>query len=340
MPFFEGVAFRRTAIACWLFFLCRLCLLPVPSGAPPLVRFAVIGDSGTGNTHQYRIARQMLAWHDRFPYALVLMLGDNIYGGWRGGGDQKYFDEKFDRPYAGLLARGVVFRAALGNHDTNVRDGRDEIEAYNRFHIGGPQGYYSFTVGRLDDGVPLVEFFVINTVKLGRDKHDPPQLAWLERSLASSRARWRILYGHHPLYSTGQRHGSDLALRAKLEPLLAGRVHVVLAGHDHVYERFHPQQGIVYFVCGSSGQLRRGNARASALVAAAEDQHRVFMLWEATPAELRFRAINEKGDAFDCGSIRPGRPPESLTCSALATREEKRSENIQDLSLALPLFSW
>jgi hypothetical protein len=80
-------------------------------------------------------------------------------------------------------------------------------------------------------------------------------------------------------------------------------VHVVLAGHDHIYQRFHPQNGIVYFVCGSSGKLRRGNARPDALVAAVEDQRRVFMLWEATAEELRFRAINEQGQAFDCGTI-------------------------------------
>ncbi len=314
------------AAACWLFFLCRPCLLPAQSREPPLVRFAVIGDSGTGDAHQFRIGRQMLAWHERLPFTLVLMLGDNIYGSERSGVDQKYFGEKFDRPYAGLLARGVVFRATLGNHDVGIRDGRDQIEAYDRFHIGGPRGYYSFTAGALGDGTPLVQFFVVNTVRLKRNGQDPEQLAWLEQALTSSRARWRILYGHHPLHSTGQRHGGDLALRAKLEPLLAGRVHVVLAGHDHVYERFYPQRGIVYFVCGSSGKLRRGDSRPNTLVAAVEDQQRAFMLWEATPTELRFRAIHEKGDAFDCGVTRLGSPSETVGCSALATEDKEHGK--------------
>ena len=273
----------------------------------------------------------MLAWHDRLPYELVLMLGDNIYGGLfgAGGGDKKDFEKKFDRPYADLRARGVVFRAALGNHDVKHREGRDEIEAYDRFHIGGPQGYYSFTAGEWlppegKEPAPLVEFFVINTTRLEKDKRDPEQLVWLEQALAASRARWRVVYGHHPPYSTGRRHASDFGLRRKLEPLLQGdassapRVQVVLAGHDHFYQRFHPQQGIAYFVCGSSGKLRRGNARPSSLVAAVEDRQRVFMLWEATAAELRFRALNEQGEAFDCGILRPMALPESVTCSALS----------------------
>ena len=310
--------------------LCFLCLLGLLAAAQPpadVVRFAVIGDSGTGDSYQYRIGEQMLAWHDRYPFDLVLMLGDNIYGGLlgMGGGNEKDFAEKFDNPYAPLRARGVVFRATLGNHDMRNDEGRDLINARDRFHIDGPLGYYNFTAGawQPSDGLPapLLEFFVINTVRLEKNKRDPDQLAWLERTLAASRARWRIVYGHHPLYSTGYRHGSDLHLRQKLEPLLGGpdpaapRAQVVLAGHDHIYERFHPQKGVVYFVCGSSGQLRRGNAGASPLVEAKQDQQRTFMLWEATPEELRFRAINEQGQAFDCGVLRAGAAtPEPAAC--------------------------
>ncbi len=159
---------------------------------PALVRFAVIGDSGTGGQHQYQVAEQMAAWHERLPYDLVLMLGDNIYGGLFGigGGNQDDFAKKFDRPYAELLARGVIFRAVLGNHDARHRNGQDLIAAYNRFHIVGPQGYYSFTAGlnaKKQEVAPLVEFFVLNTTRLEKNKQDPEQLAWLEQALSRSR---------------------------------------------------------------------------------------------------------------------------------------------------------
>jgi hypothetical protein len=286
------------------------------------VRFAVIGDSGTGDAAQRRIAQRMAEWHGRLPFNLVLMLGDNIYGGIlnTGGGDDKDFPARFDQPYQALLSRDVVFRAALGNHDMRHRDGLDLVDAYDRFHIEHPDGYYNFTAGQLSDGAPLVEFFVLNTVRLEKDKKDPEQLEWLERALAASRARWRIVYGHHPLHSTGKRHGADERLRAKLEPLFFAsnqpRVHVVLAGHDHIYQRFHPQRGTAYFVCGSSGKLRVLNARPEASVAAVNDRERAFMLWEATPEELRFRAINEHGVAFDCGTIRRGQPLQAVDCAA------------------------
>jgi len=337
---------------CVFCFLCLLCLIGLSvsqavnpafhaTAAEPSIpfRFAVIGDSGTGDENQYRIAQRMTEWHERLPFGLVLMLGDNIYGGTfnQGGGNKSDFEEKFDRPYAALLRRGVVFRATLGNHDMQTRDGRDLVESYERFHIERPEGYYNFTAGTLPDGTPLLEFFVLNTVRLEKNKRDPEQLAWLERALAASRARWRVVYGHHPLYSTGKRHGPDEKLRAKLEPILAGdqkagpvagatglnkegepQVHVALAGHDHIYERFQPQRGIAYFVCGASGKLRRGNARPSGGLAAVNDRDRLFMIWEATPDELRFRAINERGEAFDCGAVRAASVVQAAACPTAA----------------------
>ena len=322
---------RSRFLLCLLSFLCVFILswnavFPLRSGEgpaePATIRFAVIGDSGTGDASQRLIAQRMAEWHQRLPFGLVLMLGDNIYGGPFGwsGGNEKDFPARFDQPYEDLLTRGVVFRAALGNHDMRHRDGADLVTSYDRFHIEHPDGYYSFTAGRLDDGAPLVEFFVLNTVRLEKDKEDPMQLEWLERALGESRARWRIVYGHHPLHSTGRRHGADERMRAKLEPLFFAsdkpRVHVVLAGHDHIYQRFRPQNGIAYFVCGSSGKLRRGNAELDSAVAAVNDRERAFMLWEATPEELRFRAINEPGVAFDCGVLRTGEPLKAIDCAA------------------------
>ncbi|MBI1941525.1 MAG: metallophosphoesterase [Acidobacteria bacterium] len=336
MPRTLRTRMRRAVMAA--LFLCLLALTgrQISSAQPPqVVRFAVIGDSGSGDKYQYEIGRQMAAWHSRLPFGLVLMLGDNIYGGWlgRGGGNRKYFGKQFDQPYAELLGRGVVFRAALGNHDTRTRNAQDLIDARDRFHIDGPLGYYRFAVGEwrpppsgaahvggAHGPAPLVEFFVLNTTRMAEDQQDPEQLAWLEKALAASRARWRIVYGHHPIHSTGRRHGSEVSLRRDLEPLLLGsganpqataggappRAHVYLAGHDHFYQRFHAQNGVAHFVSGSGGKLRRGNARPSPQVAAVEDRKRAFMLWEATPEELRFRAINEDGEAFDCGVVKPG----------------------------------
>jgi len=86
----------------------------------------------------------------------------------------------------------------------------------------------------------------------------PEQIKWLEGELKASSNNWKIVFFHHPLHWSGDRHGSDLLLRDVLEPLFVKyNVSVVLNGHDHFYERVKPQKGIAYFVVGSGGQLAK-----------------------------------------------------------------------------------
>jgi 3',5'-cyclic AMP phosphodiesterase CpdA len=93
---------------------------------------------------------------------------------------------------------------------------------------------------------------------------DAPQLKWLEDNLKGSNARWKICYFHHPLYSDGKMHGADLDLRNQLAPLLKTYgVNAVFSGHEHAYERIKPEDGIYYFILGSSGKLARHDFRES-----------------------------------------------------------------------------
>ena len=111
---------------------------------------------------------------------------------------------------------------------------------YRHFNMGG-RAYYSFTKG---DG--LVEFFALDSTYFTL-----PQQRWLEEALQASQAKWKIVFFHHPLYSSADRHGSKLELRSDLEPILVRHgVDAVFSGHDHVYERVKPQQGVQYFVSG------------------------------------------------------------------------------------------
>ena len=80
---------------------------------PNSVRFAVIGDTGTGSSQQYDIGKQMAAFNGKFPFTFVIMVGDNIYGSER----PQDFEQKFEKPYKALLDAKVEFYAALGNHD-------------------------------------------------------------------------------------------------------------------------------------------------------------------------------------------------------------------------------
>jgi len=245
------------------------------------LNFAVLGDNGTGSKAQYELGRQMELAYQRLPYELVILLGDNLYGRQE---PQDYVD-KFERPYAPLLKAGVSFFATLGNHD----DPRQR--SYKPFNMGGER-YYSFARNG-------VRFFVLDTNLM-----DPTQLTWIRDTLARSSDPWKIAYFHHPLYSDGGRHGSQLELRVTLEQLLVDNgVSAVFSGHDHSYERFKPQKGITYFLAGSGGQLRRGDITPSPLTAAYFDQDQAFITVEIAGDEMRFQTISRTGRVVDSGVI-------------------------------------
>jgi hypothetical protein len=254
---------------------------PLPS-RPDSVKFAAIGDNGTGERGQYEIAQQMTHVHAVFPFDVVIMLGDNMYGGQT----PADFVKKFEQPYAALLAANVKFQASLGNHD------RPQNVSYKLYNMGG-QRYYTYVRKN-------VRFFALDSTLM-----DPKQLAWLDTALKDSHEDWKICYFHHPLYSNASRHGSSVDLRLLLEPIFVKYgVNVVFSGHDHVYERIKPQKGIYYFVSGAAGQLRKGNMRPTAQTAASFDQDQSFMLVEVAGSEMFFEAVSRTGRTVDSGVIR------------------------------------
>lgn len=252
-------------------------------------RFAVIGDFGTGGSDECAVALQMLEEHKRTDLEFVLTVGDNIYPS----GNAKHFVKHFEDPFTGLLKEKVKFYAVLGNHD--VEEGRKDQCNYSHFNMGG-SCYYSISRGN-----GLIEFFMLDSTDFSAG-----QANWLENALRSSRAVWKIVALHHPIYSSGKKHGSDVRLRKILEPMLTKyRVQVVFAGHDHVYERLKPQEGIQHFVTGSGGKMRRGDIDLKSPVRAMSyDEDNSFMVIEVDDREMIFRSVNEKGLVIDNGVIK------------------------------------
>jgi len=249
--------------------------------APKSLRFAVIGDSGTGERPQYQIGQLMAHFREKFAFQFVLMLGDNIYGTKNAAG----FRKKFEEPYRSLLDSEVKFYAALGNHDHS-----DEIY-YKPFNMGGKR-YYKFRAGN-------AEFFALDS-----DYMDPGQVDWLRQALSESNADWKICFFHHPLYSHARFHGEDVDLRAQLEPIFQQfHVNVVFSGHQHVYERLLPQKGIEYIVLGNSGQLRLHDLIPSIETAKGFDTDQAFMLVEIVGKQLHFQTVSRAGGTVDLGQF-------------------------------------
>lgn len=261
------------------------------------LKFAVIGDFGTGGVRQYETAAEMARLHDTFKYDLVVTVGDNIYGGQ----SPTDFEKKFAIPYKPLLDAGVKFYATLGNHDSR------EQRFYQLFNMSG-EYYYSFKAPS-----ESVRLFMIDSTY-----RTPEEIVWLEKELQGSNDDWKIAVFHHPLYSSGGRHGPDEKLRQTLEPLFQTyNVSVVFAGHDHFYERIKPQRGIIYFVVGSGGQLAFGDINSSsAFTAKGFDTDNVFLAVEISKDKMYFNAIARDGRIVDSGIIErrmPAAEPAQLT---------------------------
>jgi predicted MPP superfamily phosphohydrolase len=255
------------------------------STAKVTLKFAILGDTGTGTMPQFEIARKLEVTRTTFPFEFVIMLGDNMYGG----ENPNDFIKKFEKPYEPLLKAGVKFYAALGNHDEP-----DRQSAYKGFNMDGKR-YYTF---KPKDGV---RFFALDSNYM-----DPKQLEWLEGELKASGSEWKIAFFHHPLYSSGTKHGSDLELRKALEPMLIKYgVDVVFAGHEHFYERIKPQQNIQHFILGSSAKLRKnGIAKNSPLTAKGFDTDYAYMVAEIVDDAMTFQTIARDGKVVDSGTFR------------------------------------
>ncbi len=259
---------------------------------PNSVKFAVIGDSGRGNQAQRDVAEQMVRYHERFAFPFVIMVGDNIYEGPATAEDYRL---KFEEPYAPLLAEGVQFFAALGNHDD-----RQEVN-YEPFNMRGRR-YYRFAppgnlVARL---TTPVQFFALDSTYLDRG-----QLEWLDAELAASPADWKIVFLHHPIYTSGRYKASAFVNRATLESTFQRRnVNVVFSGHEHIYQRTTLQNGIQYFISGGAGSLRPGDGATAPFIARTYSANYHFMLVEIEGEAMHFQAISRTGATIDAGRLR------------------------------------
>ena len=245
------------------------------------LKFAIVGDTGTGERGQYETAAMMIKSRNVFPYEFVLMVGDNLYGSER----PQDFVRKFETPYKPLLDGNVPFYASLGNHD-------DPNQRFYKFFNMNGERYYTFKK-------QSVRFFALDSNYMDRD-----QLAWLKKELEASGSDWKIAYFHHPLYSSGGTHGSEVDLRQQVEPLfLQYGLSVVFAGHEHFYERIKPQRGIQHFTNGGGAKLRAGDIRKTNLTAVGYDADNTYMLAEIAGDVMTFQTLNRVGKRIDGGTV-------------------------------------
>jgi hypothetical protein len=257
---------------------------PKPASKELMLRFVAVADSGAGDQNQFDSANAMAGYHKKNPYSLVTLAGDNIYNS----GEMERIGIAFEQPYAPLLKQNVRFQACLGNHDIRTENGDPQVR-YANFHMKGR--YYTYQEKD-------VQFFVLDT-NGNADWKD--QMAWLDAELARSKAAWKVVYGHHPIYSSGH-YGTDPEMIKKFAPLFKKyQVQLYINGHEHHYERSTPIDGTTYLVTGIGGaSLRRvGKSKFTEYAVSRFG----FSAIEVYPDHLKIEGIGTDGLVFDRGVI-------------------------------------
>lgn len=255
---------------------------PVPPiESAPAVRLAVAGDTGTGGATARATGDRMAAESRSRRYDGLLLLGDLVYDD----GDPALVDRVVRQPFAGVLAAGTPLLPVLGNHDYDSGRQQQILRA-----LGRDRSWYVERLGPL-------RIVVLDSNRLS----DPEQDRWLRGVLAEPQppGSWTVAALHHPPYSSGQ-HGSDLAVRRAWGPLFAGGVALVLAGHEHDYQRSAPLDGVVYVVSGAGAKLRPAG-RADFTAVSASTYHFLDLL--AYEDRLVGRAIDHSGRLVDLFTI-------------------------------------
>jgi hypothetical protein len=285
--------------------------ISAPPPAPALTaRFAVIGDYGTAGQPEQDVATLVHSWNPDF----VVTVGDNNYPDGAANTidpniGQYYHDFIF--PYTGSYGPGAPFNQfwpALGNHDWNTPGAQPYLDY---FTLPNNERYYEQAMGP-------VHLFIIDS-----DPHEPDgitftstQALWLQGRLAAATEPWKLVFLHHPPYSSGI-NGSTPALQW---PYREWGASAVLAGHDHHYERIlDPGTGFPYFVDGSGGtQLY------PTIFPIPGSQIRYWadygaMRLDATDTTLRFQFINRANALIDTYTLTLGLPTLTATPTPTAS---------------------
>lgn len=279
-----GLAVGGHRYLSWQFPLTQKDCPPINShNSSPQLRFAVLGDVGRANRNQYKLAHTLSCYSQLNPFSLVLLAGDNIYEH----GEIEKIKATFELPYQQLLQQDVKFYAVLGNHDIRTKNGAEQI-SYKKFNMQGR--YYTFSRGK-------VKFFALDT------NPEAPwlkQLSWLEQELAITEQPWKIVFGHHQIYSSGK-YGINSELINKLTPLFSRYdVQLYINGHEHHYERTKVIARTTYLTSGAGAKLRPvGKSDWTAYSVSRLS----FAVIEVYANRLEILGVDTDGKVFDRGEI-------------------------------------
>lgn len=250
------------------------------------IRAVGFGDFGSGASAQRQVAAEIVKMGAAQPFDFGLTFGDNFYpSGMTSTVDTRWRDWWEDL-YGPL---GITFYPTLGNHEWYSDDGAVAEIAYHSPTWNLPSPYYTFTAGS-------VQFFALDTTEISE-----AQVLWLDKAIAASTARWKVVYGHHPIFAPERNAKSGIYLKymqARLWPVVRGRVDAYFCGHQHAMARMEPREGVHFFMSGGGGApLERVAKKGTPGVAFAESKFG-FLTLDADQASMKIAIYDTDGNVF------------------------------------------
>jgi tartrate-resistant acid phosphatase type 5 len=254
------------------------------------VRLVGMGDFGSGSDAQRSVAAAIVLMGKAAPFDFGLTFGDNFYPSGMKGTDDPRWRDWWETLYGPL---GIPFYPTLGNHEWYSDDGAAAEIAYHSPSWKFPSPYYSFTAGP-------VQFFAIDTSEISE-----AQVIWLDKAISASTAKWKIVYGHHPIFAPEKNKKDGAYMKYtqdRLWPLLRGRVDAYLCGHQHAMAHMDPRDGVHFFLSGGGG-APLGRVSKSAPDAVFAESTFGFLTLEADEAKMTIAIFDTDGKAFDSETI-------------------------------------
>ena len=276
------------------------------------IYFIALGDQGYGGSPQKHVARLMNEKAQKDSLHFVITLGDNFYKrGVTSINDKQWlekFEDMYDLPYL-----KVPFYASLGNHDHRDGNARHQVE-YSKNSDKWRMPHYYYTFSKKIDENSSIQFFALDTnVIKKRRQHYREQIEWLERELQASNATWKIVYGHHPVFSYGK-HGNERLMIDLVRPLLEKyEVDAYICGHDHDRQLLEPVNGVYYIISGTGSKSRDTRYGKTTIFA---ETNLGFAWLRVSADEFHVQFINAKSEVeyahtWTKGAV-PRRPYESF----------------------------
>jgi hypothetical protein len=260
-------------------------VFPVMPADKP-IRIVGFGDFGSGNEAQRDVAAAIVQMGKAKPFDFGVTFGDNFYPKGMTSTEDPRWRDWWETLYGPL---GITFYPSLGNHEWYSDDGAIAEISYRSPTWRFPSPYYTHTAGQ-------VQFFVVDTTEISE-----AQAIWLDRETAASNARWKVVYGHHPIFAP-ERNGKAGAymtyMQARLWPIIRGRVDAYLCGHQHAMAHMSPREGVHFFMSGGGGaELGKVSKRTPGALFA--ESRFGFLTLEGDEAKLSIAIFDTDGKPFD-----------------------------------------